>query len=80
MFQVVQSDDIFLQDMLNAFKHGSMIAASLEPDPSVFEAKTGSGLVRGHAYSVIKHQDLLLIRKLVNRMKGNKSKIVKNQI
>lgn len=28
--------------------------SSLDPDPHVFEAKTPSGLVRGHAYSVTK--------------------------
>ncbi len=40
--------------MIKAFKRSSMMACSVEPDPRVFEAKTRSGLVRGHAYSLTK--------------------------
>jgi len=32
----------------------SLQSCSVEADPHVFEAKTGSGLVRGHAYSLTK--------------------------
>lgn len=40
--------------MMKAYKRCSMLACSCEPDPAVFEAKTSSGLVRGHAYSLTK--------------------------
>ena len=35
-------------------KPRSLISCHLKPDPEVLEAKTSTGLVRGHAYSVTK--------------------------
>ena len=40
--------------MLKAYERCSMLSCSLEPDPNVHEARTTTGLVRGHAYSVTK--------------------------
>ena len=34
-----------------------MMGCSLEPDPSVLEARTDVGLVRGHAYSITKVEE-----------------------
>ena len=40
--------------MLKAFQRCSLSGCSIEPDPNEYEAQTGEGLVRGHAYSVTK--------------------------
>ncbi len=40
--------------LMKASARSSMLACSVKPDPQVFEAKTSSGLVRGHAYSLTK--------------------------
>jgi len=40
--------------MMKTHARNSMQACSVEADPYVFEAKTDSGLVRGHAYSLTK--------------------------
>jgi calpain, invertebrate len=40
--------------MMKGYARSSMMACSVEPDRFVFEAKTKSGLVRGHAYSLTK--------------------------
>lgn len=40
--------------MNKAYARCSMKGCSLEPDPNVTEAKTDSGLIRGHAYSITK--------------------------
>lgn len=40
--------------MLKAHQRKSLNGCSIKPDPEVFEAKTDSGLIRGHAYSVTK--------------------------
>ena len=43
--------------LMRAHKRSSMLSCSLNPDPRVLEAKTNSGLVRGHAYSITKVGD-----------------------
>ena len=40
--------------LIRAHERSSMLSCSLNPDPRVLEAKTNSGLVRGHAYSITK--------------------------
>jgi calpain len=40
--------------LLKAYERCSMLSCSIDPDPKVHEARTASGLVRGHAYSVTK--------------------------
>ena len=45
--------DIF-NVMLKAYDRSSMLSCSLDPEPGIIEAKTSSGLVKGHAYSVTK--------------------------
>ena len=40
--------------LMRAHERSSMLSCSLSSDPRVLEAKTNSGLVRGHAYSITK--------------------------
>lgn len=40
--------------LLKGFQRCSLKGCSIEPDPSVYEARTSTGLVRGHAYSITK--------------------------
>lgn len=40
--------------MFKGYVRASMMACSVEPDRYIFEAKTSSGLVKGHAYSLTK--------------------------
>ncbi|XP_059481918.1 calpain-B isoform X3 [Neocloeon triangulifer] len=46
--------------LLKAFERSSLMGASIEPDPSVLEARTPEGLVKGHAYSItrVKYVDI----------------------
>ena len=55
-----KGDELF--DILHrGHARASMLSCSLEPEPGVVEAKTRAGLVRGHAYSITKVcQELLL--------------------
>jgi len=54
MFQLNQAPKNLFSILLQAFERCSMMGCSLEPDPSVLEARTDVGLVRGHAYSITK--------------------------
>ena len=40
--------------MQKSYKKKSLNCSSIAPDPHKFEAKTELGLIRGHAYSIIK--------------------------
>lgn len=40
--------------LLKAYDRNSMMACSIEPDPSVYEAETREGLIKGHAYTITK--------------------------
>ncbi len=56
MYQLHENDcprDVF-NIMHKAYARSSMKGCSLEPDPSVTEARTDVGLIRGHAYSITK--------------------------
>ncbi|XP_077283023.1 calpain A isoform X3 [Arctopsyche grandis] len=38
--------------LLHGYQRSSLMGCSIEPDPSVLEAETPQGLIRGHAYSI----------------------------
>lgn len=57
--------------MMKAYDRSTMISCSLEPQPGEVEARTKSGLVRGHAYSLTKVG--LIGRRLSTNMHDSKS-------
>lgn len=54
MFDLNKAPRDLFTVILKAFQRCSLMGCSLEPDPSVLEARTDVGLVRGHAYSITK--------------------------
>jgi len=54
MFNLGEASKNLFTVILKAFDRCSLMGCSLEPDPNVLEARTDSGLVRGHAYSITK--------------------------
>lgn len=44
--------------IVKGFERGSMMGCSIIPNPKIVEAKTPEGLVKGHAYTVTKVQEL----------------------
>lgn len=46
--------------LLHGYQRSSLMGCSIEPDPSVLEAETPQGLIRGHAYSITRvcHVDI----------------------
>ena len=60
MYEMGSSPPNLFKIILKAYERGSLMGASLEPDPNVLEAETPEGLVRGHAYSItrVKYVDI----------------------
>ncbi|KAK4872397.1 hypothetical protein RN001_014426 [Aquatica leii] len=52
MYEMNASPPNLFKIILKAYERGSLMGSSLEPDPSVLEAETAEGLIRGHAYSI----------------------------
>ncbi|CAB3360376.1 Hypothetical predicted protein [Cloeon dipterum] len=50
--ELQKEDQTLFKIMLKAAERSSLMGASIEPDPSVLEARTPEGLVKGHAYSL----------------------------
>lgn len=56
MYELKEAPSNLFHILEKGFTMSSMMGASLEPDPSVLEAETPEGLIRGHAYSITKAQ------------------------
>ncbi|XP_066260253.1 calpain-B-like isoform X4 [Euwallacea similis] len=56
MYELEATPPNLFQIMIKAYERASLMGCSIEPDPSVFEAQTPEGLVRGHAYSITRVQ------------------------
>lgn len=52
MYDMDKTPSNLFSVLLKAYERNSLIGCSIEPDPSVLEARTPQGLVRGHAYSI----------------------------
>ncbi|KAF5279505.1 hypothetical protein FQA39_LY05615 [Lamprigera yunnana] len=60
MYELNAAPPNLFKIVLKAYERGSLMGASLEPDPGVLEAETPEGLIRGHAYSItrVKYVDI----------------------
>ncbi|XP_067007649.2 calpain-A isoform X3 [Anabrus simplex] len=60
MYELNQAPPNLYKIMLKAYERASLMGCSIEPDPSVLEAQTPEGLVKGHAYSItrVKYIDI----------------------
>nr|CAD7200723.1 unnamed protein product [Timema douglasi] len=60
MFELNEAPPNLFMIIMKAYERSSLMACSIEPDPSVLEAQTPEGLVKGHAYSVtrVKYIDI----------------------
>uniref|UniRef100_A0A8D8V3P1 Calpain-A n=1 Tax=Cacopsylla melanoneura TaxID=428564 RepID=A0A8D8V3P1_9HEMI len=60
MYELNEAPSNLWQILLKAHERSSLMGCSIEPDPSVLEAQTPQGLVKGHAYSItrIKYVDI----------------------
>ncbi|XP_031635619.1 calpain-B-like [Contarinia nasturtii] len=54
MYDLSEAPPNLFNILLKGYERNSMMACSIEPDPSVFEAETREGLIKGHAYSITK--------------------------
>lgn len=54
MYDLNEAPPNLFNILLKGYERNSMMACSIEPDPSVFEAETREGLIKGHAYSITK--------------------------
>ena len=53
-FDLTEAPRDLFNIMLSGYQRCSLMGCSMEPDASVYEARTDVGLVRGHAYSITK--------------------------
>ncbi|XP_026279609.1 calpain-A isoform X4 [Frankliniella occidentalis] len=56
MYELREAPGNLYKILLKAYERSSLMACSIEPDPHVTEARTSSGLVKGHAYSITRVQ------------------------
>ncbi|XP_034251601.1 calpain-A-like isoform X5 [Thrips palmi] len=56
MYELKEAPSNLYKVLLKAYERSSLMACSIEPDPYVTEARTDSGLVKGHAYSITRVQ------------------------
>lgn len=54
MYELNEPPPKLFEILMKGFERNSMMACSIEPDPSVTEAETAQGLIKGHAYSITK--------------------------
>lgn len=54
MYELKESPPNLFNILLKGYERNSMMGCSIEPDPSVLEAETPQGLIKGHAYSITK--------------------------
>ena len=47
--------------MLKAYERKSMNGCSIKPDPDIYQSKTALGLIKGHAYTITKVSNPLMI-------------------
>lgn len=54
MYELKESPSNLFNILLKGYERNSLMGCSIEPDPSILEAETSEGLIRGHAYSITK--------------------------
>ncbi|XP_037048709.1 calpain-A isoform X2 [Bradysia coprophila] len=54
MYELNEAPPKLFEILMKGYERNSMMACSIEPDPSVLEAETPQGLIKGHAYSITK--------------------------
>lgn len=54
MYDLAEAPNNLFNILLKGYDRNSMMGCSIEPDPSVLEAETREGLIKGHAYSITK--------------------------
>lgn len=54
MYELKDAPPSLYKILLKAYERSSLMGSSIEADPSILEAKTPQGLVKGHAYSITK--------------------------
>lgn len=54
MYELKEAPPNLFNILLKGYERNSMMGCSIEPDPSVLEAETPQGLIKGHAYSITK--------------------------
>ncbi|XP_032453773.1 calpain-A isoform X8 [Nasonia vitripennis] len=60
MYEMDETPPNLFSILLKAYERNSLMGCSVEPDPSILEAETPQGLIRGHAYSItrVKYVDI----------------------